>query len=59
MRTFKRDHTRLRPLPDARTVLGQLEGWFDDYSHNHPHSELGMRSPREFIRAQQPAKVSG
>ena len=54
-----RDYARLRPLPDAPTVLGQLDGWFDDYNHNHPHSGLGMRSPHEFIRAQQPAKVSG
>ena len=27
--------------------------------HNHPHSGLGMRSPRVFIAAQQPAKMSG
>ena len=59
VRTFKRDYARLVPLPDAGTVLGQLGGWFDDYNHNHPHSGLGMRSPREFIRAQQLAKVSG
>ena len=59
MRTFKRDYARLGPSPDAGTVLGQLGGWFDDYHHNHPHSGLGMRSPREFIVAQQPAKVSG
>ena len=54
---LKRDYARLVPLPDAGTVLGQLGGWFNDYIH--PHSGLGMRSPREFIRAQQPAKVSG
>ena len=59
VRTFKRDYARLYPLPDASTVFGQLGGWFDDYNHNHPHSGLGMRSPREFIAAQQPAKVSG
>ena len=59
VRTFKRDYARLSPLPDAGTVLGQLGGWFDDYNHNHPHSGLGMRSAREFIAAQQPAKVSG
>ena len=59
VRTLKRDYARLNPLPDAGTVLGQLGGWFDDYNHHHPHSGLGMRSPREFIAAQQPAKVSG
>ena len=59
VRTFKRDYARLNPLSDAGNVLGQLGGWFDDYNHNHPLSGLGMRSPREFIAAQQPAKVSG
>ena len=59
VRTLKRDYARLGPLPDAGTVLGQLDGWFDDYIRNHPHSGLGMRSPREFIAAQQPAKVYG
>ena len=58
VRTFKRDYARLDPLPDAGTVFGQNGGRFDDY-HNHPHSGLGMRSPREVIAAQQPAKVSG
>ena len=49
---------KLLPLP-LTTVLGQLGGWFDDYNHNRPHSGLSMRLPREFIAAQQPAKVSG
>ena len=40
-------------------VLGQLGEWFGNYNHNHLHSGLGMRSSREFIRAQQSAKVSG
>ena len=56
VRTFKRDYARLNPLSDAGNALGQLGGWFDDY--NHPLSGLGIRSPREFIAAQQPAKVS-
>ena len=51
VRTFKRDYVRTNPLPDALTVLRQLHRWFADYNDNHPHSGLGMRSPREFIRA--------
>jgi putative transposase len=51
VKTFKRDYVRVNPLPDAATVLRQIAGWFDDYNENHPHSGLGMRSPREFIRA--------
>jgi putative transposase len=51
VRTLKRDYVRVNPLPDALTVLRQLHRWFTDYNDNHPHSGLGMRSPREFIRA--------
>jgi putative transposase len=43
---------RVHPLLDAATVLRQIAGWFDDYNESHPHSGLGMISPREFIRAQ-------
>jgi putative transposase len=52
VKTFKRDYVRVNPLSDAVTVLRQLTGWFADYNESHPHSGLGMRSPREFIRAQ-------
>jgi len=52
VKTFKRDYVRVNLLPDALTVLRQLAGWFADYNDSHPHSGLGMRSPREFIRAQ-------
>ena len=50
--TLKRDYVQVMPLPDARTVLGLIGTWFDDYNDNHPHSGLKMRSPREFIAAQ-------
>ena len=59
VKTLKRDYVRVHPLPDAATALDQITGWFDDDNENHPHSGLRMRSPREFIRAQQPAAVSG
>ncbi len=59
VRTLKRDYVRVRPLPDAKTALSQIAGWFEDYNENHPHSGLRMRSPREYIRSQQPAEVSG
>lgn len=58
VRTFKRDYARINPLPDALTALHQITGWFEDYNENHPHSGLKMHSPREFIRANQPAEVS-
>ncbi len=49
--TLKRDYLRVKPLPDAETVLKLIAGWFEDYNENHPHSGLKMRSPREFIKA--------
>ena len=52
VKTFKRDYARIHPSPDAATVLRQIAGWFDDHNESHPHSGLGMISPREFIRAQ-------
>lgn len=52
VKTFKRDYLRVNPLPDAHTVLRQIAGWIIDYNEIHPHSALRMRSPREFIRAQ-------
>lgn len=59
VKTMKRDYIGVRPIPDAATALNQIDGWFEDYNDNHPHSGLRMRSPREFKRAQQPAEVSG
>ena len=50
--TLKRDYVRVTPLPDAKTALGLIDGWFEDYDENHPHPELKWRSPREFIAAQ-------
>ena len=52
VKTFERDYVRINPLPDAKFALRQINGWFEDYNENHPHSGPKMRSPREFIRAQ-------
>ena len=32
VKTLKRDYLRVRPVPDARTALDQIAGWFDDYT---------------------------
>lgn len=56
VRTFKRDHVRVNPTPDAATALAAIERRINDYNEVHPHSRLGFRSPREYIRAMaQPA----
>ena len=51
VKTLKRDYVQVTPLPDARTALGLIGAWIEDYNENHPHSGLKMRSPREFIAA--------
>ena len=55
VKTFKRDYVRLSARPGATAVLAELDRWFEDYNEMHPHRALGMRSPRQFIRAHQPA----
>lgn len=45
VKTVKRDYVRVRPLPDARAALDQIDGWFEVYNDNHPNSGLRMRSP--------------
>jgi transposase InsO family protein len=52
VKTLKRDYVRVKPRPDAISVLPQLSAWFEDYNTVHPHSGLRMRSPREFIAQQ-------
>jgi putative transposase len=52
VKTFKRDYVRVNSLPDGQAALRQIAGWIEDYNEIHPHSALRMRSPREFIRAQ-------
>jgi putative transposase len=55
VKTFKRDYVRLNARPDAASVMAKLDSWFEDHNEMHPHRALGMRSPRQFIRAHQPA----
>jgi putative transposase len=57
VKTFKRDYVRVSPIPDAATALAQIHLWMEDYNTVHPHSRLGYRSPREYIKAcSQPAE---
>ena len=48
VKTIKRDYARVNPCPDARSVLRQLDDWFEHYNSIHPHKALRYRSPREF-----------
>jgi putative transposase len=51
VKTFKRDYVYVNRLPSAAEVIAQLPAWFADYNEVHPHKGLGMRSPREYLRA--------
>ena len=48
VKTFKRDYVHVNRLDNARVVLEQLPGWFEDYNENAPHKGLKMKSPREY-----------
>jgi transposase InsO family protein len=48
VKTIKRDYARVSERPDAASVLGQLDSWFEHYNSVHPHKALGYRAPREF-----------
>lgn len=32
VKTLKRDYAKLANRPDSKTVMAQLQGWFDDYN---------------------------
>ncbi|WP_246206053.1 IS3 family transposase [Propylenella binzhouense] len=51
VKTFKRDYVRVNPIPDAATAIAAVRDWMEDYNTVHPHSRLGYRSPREYLRA--------
>jgi transposase InsO family protein len=52
VKTFKRYYVYVHDRPDAKTVMAQLDRWFEDYNEYHPHKGLKMKSPRQFIRSQ-------
>lgn len=51
---FKRDYVYLSRLESAEGVMRALPTWIDDYNEIRPHKGLKMRSPREYIRINQP-----
>lgn len=50
VKTIKRDYISMMPKPDSQTAVMNLTVAFSHYNEYHPHSALGYRSPREFIR---------
>ncbi|BEN08976.1 hypothetical protein SMETH9_43020 [Serratia marcescens] len=50
VKTIKRDYISIMPKPDSQMALINLAVAFSHYNEHHPHSALGYRSPREYIR---------
>lgn len=50
VKTIKRDYTSIMPKPDGLTAAKNLAEAFEHYNEWHPHSALGYRSPREYLR---------
>lgn len=50
VKTIKRDYINLMLKPDNQAAVMNLAVAFNHYNEHHPHSALGYRSPREYIR---------
>ncbi|WP_432324345.1 IS3 family transposase [Yersinia enterocolitica] len=50
VKTMKRDYISIMPKPDGLTAAKNLAEAFEHYNECHPHSALGYRSPREYLR---------
>ncbi|WP_407330176.1 IS3 family transposase [Klebsiella pneumoniae] len=50
VKTIKRDYISIMPKPDGLTAAKNLAEAFGHYNEWHPHSALGYRSPREYLR---------
>ncbi|EOK2455804.1 IS3 family transposase [Escherichia coli] len=50
VKTIKRDYISIMPKPDVLTAVKNLAEAFEHYNEWHPHSALGYRSPREYLR---------
>nr|ELR5267775.1 IS3 family transposase [Providencia rettgeri] len=50
VKIMKRDYISLMPKPNGLTAVKNLAAAFEHYNEWHPHSALGYRSPREYLR---------
>ncbi|SUI96572.1 insertion element IS2 transposase InsD [Shigella flexneri] len=50
VKTIKRDYISIMPKPDGLTAAKNLAEAFEHYNEWHPHSALGYRSPRKYLR---------
>jgi putative transposase len=52
VKTLKRDYAELADRPDSKTLMAQLQAWFDDYNSDCPDSLLGYLPPILFREKQ-------
>lgn len=50
VKTKKRDYISFMQKPDSQAAVTNLAVAFGHYNEQNPHSALGYRSPREYIR---------
>lgn len=50
VKTMKRDYISIMSKTDGLTAVKNLAEAFEHYNEWHPHSALGYRSPREYLR---------
>jgi len=53
VKTIKRDYVYNNDCYSAEVVMRMIKGWFKDYNEEAPHSALGMKSPKEYLLANQ------
>ena len=53
VKTIKRDYVYVNDCDTAQNVTKMLKNWIRDYNNEAPHSGLGMRSPKEYIKLNQ------
>lgn len=58
VKTMKRDYISFMSKPDGLTAVKHLAKAFEHYNEWHPHSALGYRSPREYLRRRVSSGIS-
>jgi transposase InsO family protein len=48
VKTSKKDYANLDDRPNSKTVMAQLQAWFDGYNSYHLHSTLDYIPPKLF-----------
>lgn len=56
-RTYREDVLDAYIFTDLESVRSITQEWMDDYNNNHPHENLGFRSPVEFLNAVNSGKL--